>query len=217
MDSKIFDDLHNAILEYDTELAEILARRIVDERHDLVKAIDSMTDALSKIGDGFSKGDLFLPDLVVAGASVSKAMPILEKALERAGGKREISGTVVIGTVRGDIHTIGKGLVASLLTAAGFLVIDIGINISPKEFVESVKKYKPDILAMSALMTTTAPEQKMTIDNLIRDGIRDQVKIMVGGSAITQDFADSIGADGYDPTAIGALDLANRLLDQQTS
>ena len=217
MDSKIFDDLHNAILEYDTELAEILARRIVDERHDLVKAIDSMTDALSKIGDGFAKGDLFLPDLVVAGASVSKAMPILEKALERARGKREISGTVVIGTVRRDIHTIGKGLVASLLTAAGFLVIDIGINISPKEFVESVKKYKPDILAMSALMTTTAPEQKMTIDNLIRDGIRDQVKIMVGGSAITQDFADSIGADGYDPTAIGALDLANRLLDQQTS
>jgi len=121
-------------------------------------------------------------------------------------------GIIVIGTVYGDIHTIGKTMVATLLIAEGFIVNDLGINVTSEHFVEGIKKYKADILAMSALMTTTAPEQRKVIETLKKDGLRDRVKIMIGGGAITQEFTNSIGADGYDPTAPGAVKLARRLI-----
>jgi len=119
---------------------------------------------------------------------------------------------IVIGTVYGDIHSIGKTMVATLLTANGFVVNDLGINVTAENFVEGIKKYNANILAMSSLMTTTAPEQRKVIETLKEEGIRDKVKIMVGGGAITQGFADSIGADGYDPTAAGAVKLASSLI-----
>lgn len=212
MDNDIYPKLKKAILEFDQKQATALANRIVEEDLDLIKSIDVITDSLSEIGAGFEQGDLFLPDLVGAAAAVSEAMPIIEQALEERGTKRDASGKVVIGTVFGDIHSIGKDLVSSLLRAAGFVVYDIGINISPEEFVRSVERFEPDILALSALMTTTAPEQKRTIDTLLKKGIRNQIKIMVGGAAITQDFADSIGADGYEASAVGAVTLAKRLV-----
>jgi methanogenic corrinoid protein MtbC1 len=143
---------------------------------------------------------------------MTSATPIIEEEIKRRGTKRESLGTVVIGTVYGDIHSIGKTMVAVLLTADGFVVNDLGINVTAENFVEGVKRYSPDILAMSALMTMTAPEQKKVIATLKKEGLRDKVKIMVGGGAITQEFADSIGADGYDPTAPGALKLARRLI-----
>jgi methanogenic corrinoid protein MtbC1 len=212
MDNDVYPKLKKAILEFDQKQATALAKRIVEENLDLIKSIDVITDSLSEIGAGFAQGDLFIPDLVGAAAAVSEATPIIEQALEERGTKRGASGKVVIGTVFGDIHSIGKDLVSSLLRAAGFVVYDIGINISPEEFVRSVERFEPDILALSALMTTTAPEQKRTIDTLIKKGIRNQIKIMVGGAAITQDFADSIGADGYEASAVGAVTLAKRLV-----
>lgn len=126
--------------------------------------------------------------------------------------KRESLGLVVIGTVFGDIHNIGKNMVSTLLLAGGFEVVDIGIDVKAESFISAVKEYNPNILAMSALMTMTAPEQGKVIKALIDEGIRGKVKVIVGGGAITQDFAEKIGADGYAPTAPGAIGLAKTLI-----
>jgi len=211
MGVEVLEDLKKAIIGYDREAAANLARKAVQEKIDPLKALDAMTVAIRQVGDGFGKGELFLPELVAAAAAMAAAAPIIEEEINRVDARRESLGTVVIGTVYGDIHTIGKTMVATLLTADGFVVNDLGINVSAEGFVSGIKRYKADILAMSALMTTTAPEQRKVIEILKSEGLRDKVKIMVGGGAITQEFADSIGADGYDPTAPGAVKLARRL------
>ncbi len=212
MSVELVDNLKKAILEYDSEGAAKLARMAVVEKLDPVKVLDAMTEAIRQVGDGFGKGELFLPDLVGAADAMSSAMPIIEEEMRRVKVSRENAGTVVIGTVYGDIHTIGKTMVSTLLVADGFVVNDLGINVTAEEFVAGIKQYQPDILAMSALMTTTAPEQRKVIETLKQDGLRDKVKIIIGGGAITQGFADSIGADGYDPTAPGAVKLVRRLI-----
>jgi methanogenic corrinoid protein MtbC1 len=211
MDVEVLEDLKKAILGYDREAAANLARKAVQEKIDPLKILDAMTLAIRQVGDGFGKGELWLPELVGAAAAMEAATPIIEEEINRVGAKRESLGTVVIGTVYGDIHTIGKTMVATLLTADGFVVNDLGINVSAEGFVMGIKRYHADILAMSALMTTTAPEQRKVIEILKSEGLRDEVKIMIGGGAITQEFANSIGADGYDPTAPGAVSLARRL------
>ncbi len=212
MSAEILENLKKAITGYDREGAADWARKAVREKIDPIKALDTMTVAIRQIGDGFGQGELWLPDLVGAAAAMTAATPIIEEEIKRVGARRESLGIVVIGTVYGDIHTIGKTMVATLLTANGFAVNDLGINVTAESFVQGVNEHKADILAMSALMTTTAPEQRKVITALKKEGIRDTVKIMVGGGAITQEFADSIGADGYDPTAPGAVELARRLV-----
>jgi len=212
MSTKVLEELKKAILMYNREGAASWARKAVQEKIDPIEALDAMTVAIRQIGDGFSKEELWLPDLVGAAAAMTAAMPIIEEEIKRVGVKRESVGTVVIGTVYGDIHTIGKTMVATMLTADGFAVNDLGINVTAEKFVKGITENKADILAMSALMTTTAPEQRKVIETLKKEGLRDKVKIMVGGGAITQDFADNIGADGYDPTAPGAVKLARRLV-----
>lgn len=212
MSVEIIENLKKAILEYDSEAAANWAKKAVQEKMDPNEALRAMTEAIREIGNGFGAGELFLPDLVGAADAMSAATPVIDEELQRVGAKRESLGSAVIGTVYGDIHTIGKTMVATLLTAEGFAVEDLGINITAEQFVEGVRKYEPDILAMSALMTMTAPEQKKVIETLKNQGLRDKVKIMVGGGAITQEFADSIGADGYDPTAPGAAKLARKLI-----
>ena len=212
MSTDVLENLKKAIVEYDSEEAANWARRAIQEKIDPVKTLAAMTAAIRQVGDGFGKGELWLPDLVGAADAMTSATPIIEKEIKRRGITRESLGTVVIGTVYGDIHTIGKTMVATLLIAEGFVVNDLGINVTSERFVEGIKKYKADILAMSALMTMTAPEQRKVIETLKKEELRDKVKIMVGGGAITQEFANSIGADGYDPTAPGAVKLARRLI-----
>jgi len=212
MSTELLENLKKAIVEYDSEEAVNLARRAIQEKIDPIKILAAMTAAIRQVGDGFGKGELWLPDLVGAADAMTSATPIIEKEIKRRGITRESLGTVVIGTVYGDIHTIGKTMVATLLIAEGFIVNDLGINVTSERFVEGIKKYKADILAMSALMTMTAPEQRKIIETLKKEELRDKVKIMVGGGAITEEFANSIGADGYDPTAPGAVKLAKRLI-----
>jgi len=212
MGSEVLENLKKAIVEYDREGAAHFAKKAVQEQIDPIEALDVMTVAIRQVGDGFGKGELWLPELVGAAAAMTAAAPIIEEEIKRIGSKRESLGTVVIGTVWGDIHTIGKTMVGTLLTADGFIVKDLGTNVSAEGFITGIKQYNADILAMSALMTTTAPEQRKAMETLREQGFRDKVKIMVGGGAITQEFADSIGADGYDPTAPGAVKLARRLL-----
>ncbi|TET17583.1 MAG: hypothetical protein E3J75_02150 [Dehalococcoidia bacterium] len=212
MSTEILENLKKAVMEYDHEGAATLARKAVEEKVDPLEALNALTVAVRQVGDGFGRGELWLPDLIGAAETMMSVMPILDEEIERKGAKRQSLGTVAIGTVYGDIHTIGKTMVATLLMAEGFTVHDLGINVTAETFVEAVKKYKVDILAMSALMTTTAPEQRKVISALKEKGIRDKVKIMVGGGGITQKFADEIGADGYDPTAPGAAKLARTLV-----
>ncbi len=212
MSSDILANLKQAILDYDPDAAAEWATKGVEQGINPAEMLAAMTDAIRRIGDGFNCGDLFLPDLVGGADAMGAATPIIQEEVRRLGAKTDSTGTVVIGTVFGDIHTIGKTMVATLLQAEGFIVHDVGINVTADEFIESVRTHNPDILAMSALMTMTATEQRKVIERLKDEGLRDSVKIMVGGGALTQEFADSIGADGYDPTAPGAAKLARRLL-----
>jgi len=206
------ESLRRAILEYDAEAACSLAKRVAAEKLDPITVMNELTATINQVGELFGKGELWLPDLVGAADAMQVAMPILEEEIKKVGKKRESLGIVVVGTVFGDIHDIGKSMVSTLLLAEGFEVHDLGVNIKAEEFIKAIDKYQPDILAMSALLTMTAPEQRKVINTLKERGIREKVKVMVGGGAITGDFAQSIGADGYDPTAPGAVKLAKRLI-----
>jgi corrinoid protein of di/trimethylamine methyltransferase len=206
------DDLSKAVVEYNGKGAAELAQRVLDEGLDPVAGLDAISAAMAVVGEGYSKGDLWLPDLVGAADASQAAMPILEEEIKRRGQETKSLGTVVLGTVSGDIHTIGKSMVGVLLVAQGFRVVDVGADVPAAQFVKAVRENDADILALSALLTTTAPQQGKVIDALKEAGLRDKVKIMVGGGAISQDFADSIGADGYGATAPGAVDLAKSLL-----
>jgi len=211
---EVLDNLRRAIYEYNNELAVESAKKAVEIGIDPLEALDIMTVAIREIGDAFGRGELWLPDLVGASDAMQSAVPVLEEEIKKRGENRESLGIVVIGTVFGDIHSIGKTMVATLLTAAGFEVHDVGVNVHAKKFVEAIKENNANILAMSALMTTTCVEQENVIKTLKEDGIRDRVKVMVGGAAVTEEFAETIGADGYDPTAPGAVELAKRLVEK---
>lgn len=212
MSIRTTESLRRAILEYDAEAAGSWAKKVAAENLDPIEVMNELTATINQVGERFGKGELWLPDLVGAADAMQAAMPILEEEIKKAGKKRKSLGIVVVGTVFGDIHDIGKSMVSTLLLAGGFEVHDLGVNIKAEEFIKAIEKYKPDILAMSALLTMTAPEQRKVINTLKERGIRERVKVMVGGGAITGDFAQSIGADGYDPTAPGAVKLAKRLI-----
>jgi corrinoid protein of di/trimethylamine methyltransferase len=212
LSSEFFENLKKAIINYDANKAASLAKRAVEEKIDPVKVLDAMTKAIRQVGNGFSRGELWLPDLIGAADAMSSAIPIIEEEIKRTGVKRESLGTIVAGTVFGDIHSIGKTMVCTLLAAEGFKVHDLGINIKAEQFLEAIKKYNANILAMSALMTMTAQEQRKVIKYLENENLRDKIKIIVGGGAITEEFAKDIGADGYDPTAPGAVKLARELV-----
>jgi methanogenic corrinoid protein MtbC1 len=212
MESEILAKLKKSVMEYDIEGARASAQQVVAEGIDPIVALDALTEAIREVGDQFERGELWLPDLVGAADALQSAMPILEQEIKRRGTVREALGTVVIGTVKGDIHTIGKMMVSTFLTAAGFAVYDVGVDVNAQQFMDGVKEHNADVLAMSALLTFTAPEQKRVIEALEEAGIRDKVKVIVGGGAITADFAKSIGADGYEPAAPGTVTLVKQLL-----
>ena len=212
MENEILENLKMAIKRYDCDGVASWARKTVEAKIDTIKAFNAMTEVMKEVGDDFERGKLWLPDLIGAADAMQSATPILDEEIKRTGAKKQAVGTVVAGTVFGDIHAIGITMVCTLLVAAGFDVHMLGINIKSEQFVEAVKQHKADILAMSALLTLTAREQKKVIDALNKEGIRDKVKVMVGGGAINADFARNIGADGYDPTAPGAVELARKLI-----
>lgn len=208
----VYEALKKSVIEYDVKGAAGWAHKVVDEGLDPVLALSAISEAMAVVGERYACEELWLPDLVGAADASKAALPILEGEIRRTGQQTKNLGTVVVGTVRGDIHTIGKSMVGVLLMAAGFRVIDMGEDVPAERFVQAAKENQADILALSALLTTTAPEQAKVIEAVKEAGLRDKLKIMVGGGAITPEFADRIGADGYRSTAPAAVELAKLLV-----
>jgi 5-methyltetrahydrofolate--homocysteine methyltransferase len=169
-----------------------------------------MLSAMEVIGGRFRDGTVFIPEVLMSARAMNEALGVLEPHLARE--KKDASGKVVLGTVRGDMHDIGKNMVATMLRGVGFEVVDLGINITVEDFVDNVERHRPDILGMSALLTTTMPEMKKVLDMLAARGLRDRVKVIVGGAPLNEKFARDIGADGYGADAGSSVDLARRLL-----
>lgn len=212
MNNGVLEQLKDLVLNYDMENAEALAKKAIAQGVDPIKCAQALTEGIREVGDKFGKGELFLPDLVCASEVVKNALPVITAEIEKRGQKTTYLGKVIIGTVFGDIHSIGKSMVATLLFASGFDVIDLGVNVKGEDFLRAVKTHNPDIVAMSALLTTTAMEQKNVIEGLKKENLRGRVKVIVGGSPINEEFASSIGADGYGATAPEGVKLVKRLL-----
>ena len=205
------DHLFSAILNGKSDDAAAATREAIANGaapQDLING--QMIRAMSEVGQRFQDGKAFVPQLLIAGRAMKAALEILKPMM--AGSDSTSLGKVVIGTVKGDLHDIGKNLVASTLEGCGFEVINIGIDVSADTFIQAIKENQPDILCMSALLTTTMGYMKDVIDALEAAGIRDQVKVMVGGAPVTQGFADEIGADGYSDNANSAVTVAKQLL-----
>lgn len=213
MTTELLQAMAQSILDGDEEEAEALARQAVEQGIDPLEAIDQgFLIGVNEVGDQYSCGDMFLPDLVLAGEAMKAAVAVLEPIMEQQGTSREMLGTVVLGTVQGDIHDIGKTLVGTMLAAAGFKVHDLGVDVPAETFIAKTRDEKANIVGLSALLTTTMVNQKAVIDALEEAGLRDQVKVMVGGAPVTGGWADEIGADGHSEDAIGAVAVAKRLL-----
>jgi corrinoid protein of di/trimethylamine methyltransferase len=213
MSEELYSKLAQAVIDGEPEDAEALAQQALDQGVDPLACINQgLMVGIQEVGELFSKGDYFLPELIIGADTMKKALDILEPALV-GGQKREVVGRVVLGTVVGDLHEIGKTLVGTMLTANGFQVTDIGVDKTPEEFIAAVKEADADIVGASALLTTTMLQQKRLIESLEAAGLRDKVKVMVGGAPVTESYAKEIGADGYAEDAISSVDLAFRLID----
>lgn len=213
MSEEMYGKLAQAVIAGEAEEAVELAKQALDQGLDALACInEGLTRGIDRVGELFSSGEYFLPDLVIGGDAMNAALAILEPALV-GDQERETPGRVVLGTVEGDIHEIGKTLVGMMLTAKGFVVTDIGADKSADEFVAAVRERKATLVGASALLTTTMPEQQKIIEALEKAGLRDQVMVMVGGAPVSQSWADKIGADGYAKNAMSAVDLAFRLID----
>ena len=171
---------------------------------------DALIPSLEEVGARFERGDYFVPEMLIAARAMQGALNILRPLLAETGAKP--IGTFVMGTVKGDVHDIGKNLVNIMLEGAGFTVIDLGVNVPPERFIEQIGEHNPDIVGFSAFLTTTMPMFKANINALEKAGIRDEVIVMVGGAPVTQEYADAVGADGYSADASSAVKMAKQLI-----
>jgi corrinoid protein of di/trimethylamine methyltransferase len=213
MSDEMYAKLAQAVIDGEPEDAEQLAKEALALGLDPLTCInEGLTKGIQKVGELFSSGEYFLPELIIGAEAMKKALAVLEPAMV-GDQSREVVGRVVIGTVEGDMHEIGKTLVGTMLIANGFQVIDIGVDKNAAEFIKAVQENEADIVGASALLTTTMLQQKKLIESLQEANLRDKVKVMVGGAPVTSSFASEIGADGYAEDAISAVDLAFRLVD----
>lgn len=204
-------NLKEAIVAGKLEDAKAIVNEAIETGMDAQEIINGyLIKGMEEIGARFEEGKAFVPNLLLAARAMKGCLEILKPRLKNA--SEASLGTLVIGTVKGDLHDIGKNLVASMLEGCGFEVINLGVDISGQQFVEAVRKYNPQVVCLSALLTTTMSYMKEVIDTLSSEGLRQQVKVLVGGAPVSEEFAMQIGADGYSSNANGAVVLAKRIL-----
>lgn len=214
METERYEAMKNSILDGDEELAEELAIKALKDDLDLTKAMsEGYLKGIQEVGELYQAGDFFLPELVCSADAMKAALEILTPALIKLSGDAAITkGQVVIATVEGDVHDIGKKIVAAMLTAGGYEVYDMGIDVPAEKIIKTIEERKPDILGLSALLTTTMQEQKHIIELLEKENLRDQVKVIIGGAPVSSRWAEIIHADGYSDNAVDAVKLVSRLL-----
>lgn len=205
--------LRDAIVAIDADKAREVAQRGIDDGLDPLDMInEGVRSALDLMGERFALGDIFLPEIVLGSKAADAALGVLEPELLRRGSSAEKLGKVLMATVKGDIHDIGKNIVALLMKAADLEVVDIGADKAGEEILAAAKEHKVDVIGLSALLTTTMPRIKEMLELLQESGVRDQYKVIVGGAPVTQEFADVVGADGYGSDATRAVDVTKKLL-----
>lgn len=211
--STLVSTLREQLLTFDADKFVETVKKSVEQGHDPIEVVNALTEVLKEIGKKFENGEIFLVHLVAAGEAARRATAeVLEPLIKKSSRKREVLGKIVIGTVAGDIHDIGKNIVSMMLFTAGFEVYDLGKDIPAEEFVEKTRDYDADIVALSALLTTTLPAQRDIIEALKKAGLRKKVKVLVGGAPATAKWAEKVGADGYGEDAIEAVKAAKKLL-----
>lgn len=206
-----FEELSNAVISGNEAKVKELTKSLVDQGVDPLEIINQgLVAGMTVVGTRFKAGDMFVPEVLMAARSMHAGMDIVKPLI--ADADVPTKGKVVLGTVKGDLHDIGKNLVGMMMESAGYQVINLGVDVSPEKFVEAVKEHNPNFVAMSALLTTTMLAMKDTIEVLKEEGLRDKVKCIIGGAPVSQEFADEIGADGYAPDAASATELCDKLL-----
>lgn len=210
-----YEELQNSVIMADESKLKGIINALLEKGVSPKEIIsEGLIPSMSVVGQKMKSGEMFIPEVLASAHAMSGGMELLKPLITGAELSTIYKGKVVIGTVQGDLHNIGKKIVSMLLESGGFTVLDIGVDISADRFVEAVEQEQPDILGLSALLTTTMPRMGEVIETLKRSNLRDKVQVMVGGAPITQDFTDSIGADGYAPDAVSALDKIKQLLGQ---
>lgn len=203
------EELTEALVEcIELEKTKDIVRRALKAGAEPLEIVDAVSKGLDRVGDLYEEGEYFLMELTLAGSTASEVMAMIRPEFE--GAATPVRGRVVIGTVLGDFHYIGKDIVIAMLESAGFEVTNLGVDVSTEKFLSAVKEVKPDVLAMSGLLTIVVEEMKKVIDGLKREGLRGSVKVMIGGRAVSQEYADEIGADAFGATAVDAVRLAKR-------
>ncbi|MEM2293020.1 MAG: corrinoid protein [Candidatus Aenigmatarchaeota archaeon] len=216
MNEAIIDKLRESIVNCDAERAVEIAKEVIEKGVDPIKAIEEgLSKGLRIIGERFAAGEAFLTELALGAETMKRALDVLMPIISKRGKERKILGKVVLGTVEGDIHDIGKNIVGAMLTSAGFEVIDLGVDVSTEKFVEKIKEYSPEILGMSALMTSTMVKMADVIEALKREALREKVKVMIGGAPTSKEWAEKIGADGYAVDAVDAVNVAMKLIGRE--
>jgi corrinoid protein of di/trimethylamine methyltransferase len=205
----------NTLVGNAPEVRELTERGLEDGLDPEKMLYEALIPSLEEVGARFERGDFFVPEMLIAARAMQGALDILRPLLAETGARPV--GTFVMGTVKGDVHDIGKNLVNIMLEGAGFTVHDLGVNVAPETFVEQVEEHKPDIVGFSAFLTTTMPMFKANINALEKAGLRDEVIVMVGGAPVTQAYADAVGADGYAADASTAVRLAKDLIERRKS
>ena len=215
MSEELLKAMAQSIIDGEAEVAADLAKQAIDVR---MNPLDAITKGymlgVNDVGDSFACGNVFLPELVMAGEAMKAAIAVLEPELKKSGTSRDILGKVVLATVEGDIHEIGKSLVGTMLTAAGFEVYDLGVNVPADKIMAKVEEVDADIVGLSALLTTTMVRQKEVIEAMDKRGMRNKTRVMVGGAPVTSDWVQKIEADGYSEDAIGAVNTAKNLMKE---
>ena len=216
MSQELLNKMAQSIIDGDSDVSAELAREAVAAGMDpLVAITDGYVMGINTVGDAFAAGDAFLPELVMAGEAMKSAVAILEPELMKKGQARKTMGKVVMATVEGDIHEIGKSLVSTMLAASGFTVVDMGVDNPSDKIIAKALEMDADIIGLSALLTTTMIRQKEVINKLDEKGLRKKIRVMVGGAPVTRDWLKKIEADGYSEDAIGAVQIAKGLMGEE--